>query len=77
VHLVQVILTSQRETLNIWQDLFLKLTLTLKKNIKSWVYFSQKVNYFSWTVFYGEFDFLIKKTKRAKANDIYFQKWAF
>jgi hypothetical protein len=61
----------------IWQDLFLKRTLTLKKNIKSWVYSSQKENYFSWTVFCEEFNFFVKKSKWPKAIEIFFQKWAF
>ena len=60
-----------------WQDLFLKSTLTLKTNKNFWVKFSQKENYFSWIVFCGEFDFFIKKTKWPKANEIFFQNWSF
>jgi hypothetical protein len=39
--------------------------------------FSEKENYFSWTVFYGEFDSFIKKTKRAEAIDIFFKNGLF
>ncbi len=39
--------------------------------------FFQKWNYLFLDSFYREFDFFIKKTKRAKAIDIFFQKWAF
>ncbi len=56
----------------------MKRTLTLKKKIKEVrVIFPKKKITFLAQFFYGELDFFIKKTKRAKAIDIFFQKWAF
>jgi hypothetical protein len=54
----------------IWQGLFLKRTLTLRKNIKHGFIFLKKKITFLGHFFYVEFDSFIKKTKRAKVIDI-------
>jgi hypothetical protein len=57
-----------------WQDLFLKSTLTLNKNKQFWLKFSKKEDDFSWTVFCGEYDFFHQKKQNGLRLLIFFFK---